>query len=76
MDTNLTKIKNEILAFLLATFLITFGMGLIMFFVYKHIDASGVQAFAIVQMLYPALAAIVFLPFLFTKEYKGKMSEG
>ncbi|MBU3093041.1 CPBP family intramembrane metalloprotease [Clostridium sp. CM028] len=58
MDTNLTKIKNEILAFLLATFSITFGMGLIMFFVYKHIDASGVQAFAIVQMLYPALAAI------------------
>ncbi|MBU3188937.1 CPBP family intramembrane metalloprotease [Clostridium bowmanii] len=58
MDTNLNKIKNEIVAFLLATFSITFSMGILMFFVYKHIDASGVQAFASVQMLYPALAAI------------------
>jgi membrane protease YdiL (CAAX protease family) len=58
MDTNLTEIKNEIVVFLLATFSITFGMGTLMFFVYNDIDASGAQAFAAVQMLYPALAAI------------------
>lgn len=59
METNLNKMKNEVLTFLLATFTITFGMGMLMFFVYKHIGKIGASNFATVQMLYPALVAII-----------------
>ncbi|MBU5439214.1 CPBP family intramembrane metalloprotease [Tissierella sp. MSJ-40] len=58
MDSSLTNIKNEISRFLLVNFLITFGMGILMFLVYKDIDDSARSGFAIVQMMYPALSAI------------------
>lgn len=58
MEMNSIKIKNEILRVLVPIFIITFGMGIFMFTVYKNIDKSAVQCFALVQMLYPALVVI------------------
>lgn len=59
MEKSLSKVKSEILIFLLATFGITFSMGILMFFIYKRIDSTAVSSFAVVQMLYPALTAII-----------------
>lgn len=61
METSLIRIKNEILTFLLGTFTITFSMGIVMFFVYKRIDKTVNSSFGLVQMLYPALIAIILI---------------
>ncbi|WBW95183.1 CPBP family intramembrane glutamic endopeptidase [Oceanirhabdus sp. W0125-5] len=57
MEINIRRIKNEIKIFLLATFLITYGMGIVMLMVYKRLDGNA-SAFALVQMLHPALVVI------------------
>lgn len=58
MEEDLGQIKREVAKVLIAIFLITYFMGVILFLVYKNIDKSAGQYFAIVQMLYPALVVI------------------
>lgn len=59
MNIRLEKIKKEVTMFLTITFVITFLMGIVMFFILK--TNSGIKAdnFGLLQMLYPALAAII-----------------
>ncbi len=61
MKTNSIKIKNEILMFVSVNFIITFSMGIVMFFVYKYIDKAAISDFALVQMFYPALTAVILM---------------
>lgn len=61
METNSIRIKREITTFMLVTFTITFFMGIIMFFIYNYIDKAISSSFALVQMFYPALAAIILI---------------
>lgn len=71
MEEDLGQIKKEVAKVLIAIFSITYFMGIILFLVYKNIDKSAGQYFAIVQMLYPALVVICMkLHF-----EKGKMSK-
>lgn len=58
MEEGLGQIKKEVAKVLIAIFSITYFMGIILFLVYKNIDKSAGQYFAIVQMLYPAFAVI------------------
>lgn len=59
MNMRLEKIKKEVTMFLTITFVITAIMGIAMFFILK--TNSGIKAdnFALLQMLYPALATII-----------------
>lgn len=59
MEINATKIKKNIITFTLATFAITFGIGILMCFVYRKLDVLNTSGFALVQMLYPALVVIL-----------------
>lgn len=59
MENNLIKIKKEVRLFLIITFVITFSMGLVMFFALKNNNEIDAGAFGLVQMFYPALAAII-----------------
>lgn len=58
MEEDLRQIKKEVAKVLIFIFSITYFMGIILFLVYKNIDKSAGQYFALVQMLYPALAVI------------------
>lgn len=58
MEEDLGQIKKEVAKVLIAIFLITYFMGLVLFLVYKNIDKSAGQYFALVQMLYPAFVVI------------------
>lgn len=58
MEEDLGQIKKEVAKVLIAIFSITYFMGIILFLVYKNIDKSAGQYFAIVQMLYPAFVVI------------------
>lgn len=61
MKIQLTKIKNEIMFFLAVTFGVTFSMGILMFWVYRHLDKDIISSFGLVQMLYPALASVILI---------------
>lgn len=69
METNSIRTKDEILTFLLFTFTITFFMGIVMFFIHNYVDKTIISSFALVQMFYPALAAII----LMIKHEKGNI---
>lgn len=58
MEEGLGQMKKEVAKVLIAIFLITYFMGIILFLVYKNIDKSAGQYFALVQMLYPAFVVI------------------
>lgn len=58
MEEDLRQIKKEVTKVLIFIFSITYFMGIVLFLVYKNIDKSAGQYFAIVQMLYPALVVI------------------
>lgn len=58
MEQDLGQIKKEVAKVLIFIFLITYFMGIILFLVYKNIDKSAGQYFALVQMLYPAFVVI------------------
>jgi len=55
----LEKIKKEVIMFLTITFVITAIMGIVMFFVLKTNIGIKADTFGLLQMLYPALAAII-----------------
>lgn len=54
----LKEVKKEVIGVLIIIFSITYFMGIILFLVYKNLDKSAGQYFALVQMLYPAFAVI------------------
>ncbi|KOF56001.1 MULTISPECIES: CPBP family intramembrane glutamic endopeptidase [Clostridium] len=58
MEKSLKQIKMEVTKVLTIIFSVTYLMGIILFLVYKNLDKSAGQYFALVQMLYPAFAAI------------------
>ncbi|WP_234123707.1 CPBP family intramembrane glutamic endopeptidase [Clostridium hydrogenum] len=58
MEGNLEQIKKEVCKVLILIFSITYFMGIVLFLVYKNMDKSAGQYFALVQMLYPAFAVI------------------
>lgn len=59
MSIRLEQIKKEVTMFLIITFVITFLMGVVMFFILKSNSEIKADTFGILQMLYPALAAII-----------------
>lgn len=59
MNMRLDKIKKEVTMFLMITFVITFLMGVVMFFALKTNIGIKADTFGLLQMLYPALAAIM-----------------
>lgn len=61
MKIELVRIKNEIIVFLLITFVITFSMGILMFWVYRHLNKDIISSFGLVQMLYPALVTVILI---------------
>lgn len=59
MNMTLGKIKKEVTMFLTITFVITAIMGIVMFYVLKTSIGIKADTFGLLQMLYPALAAII-----------------
>lgn len=67
----LKEVKKEVIGILIIIFSITYFMGIILFLVYKNLDKSAGQYFALVQMLYPAFA-VVCVKLYYEKEKMSK----